>query len=214
MMALKKASIAAALLLCLAAAMLVLSPVMSVPAHCAEGGEGAAGGEHGGGGAHGGSGKAVDYAKRALNFGLLAAALVFLLRKPVGQFFGGRRKQIAQQLADLERARDAAQAQLKEYEKKLTAAAGERERILADFVAQGELEKKRILAEAEAGAGRIKDAARLTIEGELKAAKRQLREELADAAVELAQKKLEVGIKADDQSRLIDEYLTKVVEFK
>ena len=208
MMALKRASIAAALLLCLAAAMLVLSPVMSVPAHCSGGGEGAAGG------AHGGSGKAVDYAKRALNFGLLAAGIVFLLRKPVGQFFGGRRKQIAQQLADLERARDAAHAQLKEYEKKLTAAAAERERILAEFVAQGELEKKRILAEAEAGAGRIKDAARLTIEGELKSAKRQLREELADAAVELAQKKLEVGIKADDQSRLIDEYLTKVVEFK
>jgi F-type H+-transporting ATPase subunit b len=189
---LKRPAAALALLLCLV--------VLAVPVLAAEGG--------------GHPSKAPDYFKRALNFGLLAAVLVVLLRKPVGEFFSGRREQIATQLADLERARDEAKALLAGYERKLTQAAGERERILAEFVAEGETEKARILKEAEASSGRIKDAARLTIEAELKAAKRAIREELADAAVELAERKLRTGIVADDHNRLIDEYLTKVVELK
>lgn len=186
------------------------------PAH-GEAAHGEAAAEHGGGehgGGHGGGDLATDYIKRLLNFGLLMGVLIYFLRKPVGDFFRGRREQIAQQLADLERARDEAKAQLREYENKLAQAQAEREKILAEFIAQGEAEKQRILAEAQANANRIKDAAKLTIEAELKAAKRQLREELADAAVELAARKLTAGIKPDDHNRLIDEYLTKVVALK
>jgi F-type H+-transporting ATPase subunit b len=208
-----------ALLLCLVVPLYLTSPVLAAEQGGAEKGVSAAekgeGGEHGGGGeGEHGPGKAVDYAKRLLNFGLLAGALVYLLRKPVGSFFSGRREQIATQLADLERARDEAKLQLKAYEEQLTKAAAEREKILTEFIADGEREKARILAEAEASAGRIKDAARLTIEAEIKAAKRSIREELADAAVELAEKKLTAGIVASDHERLINDYLTKVVELK
>lgn len=206
-------------LLCLLVPLLILAPAAALNAEeaahgeAAGHGEAAAGGEHGGGGGGGGD-IAIDYVKRVLNFGILMGVLVYFLRKPVGDFFRGRRAQIAQQLADLERARDEAKAKLREFENKLAQAAGERDKIMAEFIAQAEVEKSRILAEAEANANRIKDAARLTIEADLKAAKRELREELAEAAVELAAKKLEAGIRVDDHNRLIDEYLTKVVALK
>jgi F-type H+-transporting ATPase subunit b len=201
-------------LLCLLVPLLILAPAAALNAEEAAHGEAAAGGEHGGGGQGGGGDIAIDYVKRVLNFGILMGVLVYFLRKPVGDFFRGRRAQIAQQLADLERARDEAKVQLREFENKLAQAAGERDKIMAEFIAQAEVEKSRILAEAEANANRIKDAARLTIEADLKAAKRELREELAEAAVELAAKKLEAGIRVDDHNRLIDEYLTKVVALK
>jgi F-type H+-transporting ATPase subunit b len=198
-------------LLCLLVPLLILAPAAALNAEEAAHGEAAGHGKAAGGG---GGDIAIDYVKRVLNFGILMGVLVYFLRKPVGDFFRGRRAQIAQQLADLERARDEAKVQLKEFENKLAQAAGEREKIMAEFIAQAEVEKSRILAEAEASANRIKDAARLTIEADLKAAKRELREELAEAAVELAAKKLEAGIRVDDHNRLIDEYLTKVVALK
>ncbi len=88
----------------LALALCLLAPAVLVTAALAE--------EHGEA-AHGG-GKGIDYAKRVLNFGLFAGGLVYLLRKPVSNFFGGRREQIARQLADLERARDDARTKLQE----------------------------------------------------------------------------------------------------
>ncbi len=215
---LKKPAAALALLLCLLLPVLLASPALSQeghsePAHGAAAEHGGAAAHEGGGG-HGGANLALDWVKRVLNFAVLMGVIVYFVRKPVGEFFSGRREQIATQLSDLERARDEAKAQLRDYEARLAQAGAEREKILAEFIAQGEAEKRRILAEAEASAGRIRDAARLTIEAEVKAAKRQIREELAEAAVELAAKQLRAEIKADDHGRLIDEYLTKVVELK
>jgi len=182
----------------------------------AEGHGEAATAEHGGGGGEHGGGmdKRWDYIKRVMNFGLLAALLVFLLRKPIADFFGGRRQQISQQLADLERARDEAKAQLKEYEAKLSQAAAERERILSDFVAQGEAEKAKIIEEGKRSAERLQEAARMTIEAELKAAKLRLREEMAESTVRMAEEMLRKTIKPADHERLVGEYLAKVVDLK
>ncbi|MFH0808972.1 MAG: ATP synthase F0 subunit B [Pseudomonadota bacterium] len=171
--------------------------------------------EHGAeGGGHDSGVLLNDFIKRTINVGLLAVGIFIVLRKPAAAFFSGRREQIAAQLADLERARDEAKAQLREYENKLAHAISECDRIMAEFAAQGEVEKQRILKEAEASASRLKDAARLTIEAEVKSAKRQIREELADAAIDLAEQKLRAGVSAQDQDRLIDDYLKKVVDLK
>ncbi len=148
---------------------------------------------------------------KVLNFLVLAGALFYIARKPVAQFFSSRVKGIQDQLADLERKQADAQKTLAQYEEKIADLSKESERIVQDYVRQGEEAKKRILAEAEAQAAKLEDSAKRNIEQEFKAAKAKLQHEIAEKALEQAELLVKSSISSDDQDRLVDEYLDKVV---
>ena len=148
---------------------------------------------------------------KVMNFAVLAVALFFLARKPVAEFFTSRVKGIRDELADLEQKKTAAEKSLAEYADKMANLDKESERIVADYVKQGEDAKQRILAEAEAQAAKLEDAARRNIEQEFKAAKLKLQQDIAEKALEKAEELVKASIKPADQNRLVDEYLDKVV---
>jgi F-type H+-transporting ATPase subunit b len=148
---------------------------------------------------------------KVLNFAVLAGALFYIARKPVAEFFTSRIKGIQEQLAELEQKKDAAQKSLAEYEAKLADLAGESERIVQDYIRQGEEGKKRILAEAEAQALKLEESAKRNIEQEFKSAKSRLQQEIAEKALGQAEALVRESISSDDQDRLVDEYLGKVV---
>lgn len=169
----------------------------------ASGGEGAA--EHGAG-----SEKIWDLIWRAMNFVVLAAALVFLLRKPMKSGLSQRTENIRQELAELEAKREEAQREFAQLEEKLRSAEGEREAILAEYRDLGEREKEKIIAGAKEMAERIGKQAEFTIEQETAQAKAELKREIAEMSANLAEDLLKANITPADQSRLVDEYLSKV----
>jgi len=148
---------------------------------------------------------------KVLNFLVLVGVLFYIARKPVAHFFSSRVKGIQEQLADLEQKKVAAQKSLADYEKKLSDLSKESERIVQDYVRQGEDAKKRILAEAEAQAIKLEESAKRNIEQEFKAAKSRLQQEIAEKALAQAEMLVKVSIASEDQDRLVDEYLDKVV---
>lgn len=148
---------------------------------------------------------------KVLNFIVLAGALFYIARKPVAEFFTSRVKGIQRELADLEQKKGAAQKSLAEYENKLADLAGESERIVQDYVRQGEEAKKRILVEAEAQAVKLEESAKRNIEQEFKTAKSGLQQEIAEKALEQAEILVRESISSEDQNRLVDDYLSKVV---
>lgn len=148
---------------------------------------------------------------KVLNFLVLAAVLFFIARKPVAQFFSSRIKDIQGQIADLESKKAAAQKALAEYEEKLADLSRESEKIVQDYVKQGEEAKKRILAEAEAQAVKLEESAKRNIEQEFKAAKSRLQQDIAEKALLQAELLVKSSISSEDQDRLVDEYLDKVV---
>ncbi|MBI5522863.1 MAG: ATP synthase F0 subunit B [Desulfarculus sp.] len=152
----------------------------------------------------------MDLVYRLMNFGVMAVVLVILLRKPLKSALGGRIEQIKSELAELEAKKAAAQAELNEVEKRLKDAQGEREAIVAEFKAQGEFEAAKIVESAQALAARIKAQAQFTIEQETAMAKADLRREVAELSAALAEDLLKQKITADDQTRLVEEYLAKV----
>jgi F-type H+-transporting ATPase subunit b len=169
------------------------------------------GGEHGG--EHGAAAKgwvATD-TYRVMNFTVLALALFFILRKPAGQALGGRIRGIKEQLEDLEAKKAAAEKTLAEYDTKLATLEKAAEELVADYVKQGEAAKARILVEAAASADKLKEQAKRNIEHEFKRAKEQLRDEVVEAALVKAESAIREKISDDDQNRLVDEYLEKVV---
>ena len=140
----------------------------------------------------------------------LAIALVFVLRKPLSQALGARITGIKDQLEDLEARKAEAEKQLAEYNEKLSRLEKESEKIVEDYIKQGQEAKARILKEAESAAEKLRNQARRNIEHEFKQAKFKLQVEIFETSLSKAEEILKGKISGDDQNRLVDEYLKKV----
>ncbi len=148
---------------------------------------------------------------RVMNFVVLAVALFVVLRKPVSQALNGRIKDIQDQLNDLESKKKDAEKKLAEYNEKIATLGQEAEEIVAQYIKQGEEAKERILKEAETAAEKLEDQAQRTIENEFKNAKNKLQTEILEKALKKAEELVKSKITSEDQDRLVDEYLDKVV---
>jgi F-type H+-transporting ATPase subunit b len=142
---------------------------------------------------------------------VLAIALVFILRKPLSQALGSRIKGIKEQLEDLETRKAEAEKKLAEYNDKLAQLEKEAENIIDDYIKQGNDAKTRILKEAESSAEKLKALARRNIEHEFEQAKLKLQEEIFEISLQQAEEIIKSKISAEDQDRIVDEYLKKVV---
>jgi F-type H+-transporting ATPase subunit b len=167
-----------------------------------------------GGGAHGEAGPkgwvATD-TYRVMNFAVLAIGLFLVLKKPVAQALGGRIQGIKEQLLDLEEKKAAAETKLAEYNAKMAELDKAAESLLAEYVKQGEDAKARILQEAEAAAEKLKEQASKNIEYEFLQAKEELKAQIVEKALVKAEAIIKERINSEDQERLVDEYLAKVV---
>jgi F-type H+-transporting ATPase subunit b len=146
-----------------------------------------------------------------MNFTVLAVALVFILRKPLSQALGSRIKSIKEQLDDLEQQKAEAEKQLAEYNEKLAQLEKEAEKIVDDYVRQGNEAKARILKEAEASAEKLQVQALRNIEHEFEQAKLELQKEIFEKSLVKAEEIIRGKFTGNDQDRMVDEYLKKVV---
>lgn len=163
------------------------------------------------GGEHGPKGWVATDTYKVMNFTVLFVVLFFLLRKPVAQALNGRIKGIRDQLDELEVKKKEAEKKLAEYNEKLSLLDKEAEKIVAEYIKQGNEAKARILKEAEAEAVKLEEQAKRNIENEFKQAKSKLQEEISEKALLKAEEILKSKITTEDQDRLVDEYLEKVV---
>ncbi len=146
-----------------------------------------------------------------MNFLVLAVGLFYLLRKPAASSLNARISGIKNQLDDLESKKKEAEKKLAAYDEKLSRLDEEAKNIADEYVRQGNEAKARIIKEAEAAAERIKEQARRNIEYEMERAKSKLRGEIAEKALLKAEEIIKSKITIEDQDRLVDEYLEKVV---
>jgi len=148
---------------------------------------------------------------RVMNFVVLVVALGFVLRKPLSQALNSRIKVIKAQLDDLEAQKAEAEKQLDEYNDKLAQLEKEAEKIVDDYVRQGNEAKARILKEAEASVEKLQVQARRNIEHEFGQAKLELQKEIFEKSLVKAEDIIRSKFTGEDQDRIVDEYLTKVV---
>lgn len=156
--------------------------------------------------------KLPDLLWRTVNFVIFAGILYKLAAKPIKMFFAGRKEVINTELQDLETEKIKILRALKEAKTQLAAVAAERDQIIQQYIAEGEAEKTKIIEKAEQTAQRLKDMAAMTIEGETKKAVAELKKEIIDTAVKLSEQIIKEKIVPEDQQRLVDDYLAKVVE--
>ena len=148
---------------------------------------------------------------RVMNFAVLAIGLFILLRKPLSQALSGRIEGIKNQLSDLEEKKKAAEKELVEFNEKLALLGQEEEKIVEEYIRQGNEAKARILEEAESAAVKLEEQAKRNIENEFKQAKERLQQDIMEKAIEKAEELIKSRITSADQDKMVDEYLEKVV---
>ncbi len=148
---------------------------------------------------------------RLMNFVVLAGVLVFILRKPVSQALSSRIKGIKEQLESLEVQKAEAEKRLAQYNEKLFQLESEAGKIVDDYIKQGNAAKAKILKEAERAAEKLQVQARRNIEHEFEQAKLKLQDEIFETSLAKAEEIIKSKISDEDQDKIVDEYLKKVV---
>lgn len=148
---------------------------------------------------------------RVMNFVVLAAGLVLILRKPVSDALSSRIEEIQNNLDELEAKRKDAEIELAGYAKKLTELDKESEKIIQEYIQQGNDSKAKILEEAQNAVKKIEEQARKNIANEFKRARNRIKGDILEKAIARAEELIKSRINEEDQERLVDEYLKKVV---
>ena len=165
-------------------------------------------------GGHGGisAEKLQDLLWRTVNFVVFAGILIYLVAKPAKKFFAQRTQDVATSLEEMAAKQAEFEAAVAAAEARLAAVAKERQGVIQQFIAEGEMEKAKILDKANQVAARIKEMAAFTIEQETKKAAQSLKEEVVGLATRMATDMIKEKATYADQQGLVEEYLKKVVE--
>jgi F-type H+-transporting ATPase subunit b len=140
---------------------------------------------------------------QTLNFLGFVALLVWLLRKPLVQFFESRRQNVAETLRKAHEDREKAEAIAKEIGERLARIESEIEAMRAHSREQAEAEEKEIAARAADEAERVAARSRSELDARVRTAKNELTAYAADLAVELARDLVARNVTADDEKRLV-----------
>lgn len=173
-------------------------------------------GSHEAPGSHGAPGGSLSAAKlkdlglRIMNFAVLLFLLVKFAAKPIGAGLAGRRNAIKEEIEELEAKKAAAEKSYREFEQKLATVEKDIDKVVERAIAQAQVEKAKILEKAEQAAADIKRQAEMAIQKEIMEARRTLRNEVAEQAAVMAEELIVKNLTADDQVKIVEDYLDKV----
>ncbi len=154
--------------------------------------------------------KLKDFGWRVMNFAALLVILIKFVKKPLADALKGRQQGIAAEFEDLETRRADAERNYKEYEARLAGIDDELKSMVEKAIAQGQVEKARIIEEANRAAEGIKRQAEMAVQNEIAEAKRRLKTEIAEQAAIMAEAIIKKNLQDTDQNKLVEDYLTKL----
>jgi len=154
--------------------------------------------------------KLKDLFWRVINFIALMIILVKFGAKPIANSLSGRQKRIKDELEDLEKRRNEAEKQYRQFEAKLATIEKDIDTIVEKAVAQAEIEKKKIIEKAEKAVDDLKRQSEMAIQNEIVEARRILKNDITDQATAMAEELIVKNLNPADQVKIIENYLNKV----
>jgi F-type H+-transporting ATPase subunit b len=151
-----------------------------------------------------------DWLPRLVNFAIIAAVVIYFMRKPVRDFFKNRSAEIAKAMRESQEARERAAAALAEMERKIKELEAETARMVADAKERGEKDRQAIVDEGKKVAADVQAQVKQGIDIEVQKAKAALAVEAAQLSVDLAEGKIKKTINNQDHERIVKEYISKV----
>jgi F-type H+-transporting ATPase subunit b len=154
--------------------------------------------------------KLKDLGWRIVNFIALMIILVKFGAKPIGSGLSARRTKIKDEIESLERKKVEAEKSYNDFQTKLLSVESEIDKVVDRAIAQAEVEKQKILDKAEQGAEEIMRSAEMAVQNEVTEARRILKNDAAEQAAVIAEQLIIKNLTADDQVKIIENYLDKV----
>lgn len=154
----------------------------------------------------------LDIAFALLSFAILLVLLKKFAWGPLMNKMEERENYIANELDVAEKNRVNAEKASKEANEKLMQTRQEAQTIIEDAKKAGAKQEQAILEAAEAAANKIKQSAQEEIKQEKERAIQALQEQVASLSVQIATKVIEKEINAEDQERLISDYMKQIGE--
>lgn len=145
-----------------------------------------------------------------INFAIFVGLLFFFLRKPVKEFWASREGQIRFEIEASERLSREAKAQNDELKKTISGLETEAKNLTLSLEREGEMEKKQIMDEGQRRSERLKQDSVRIMDQESRKAREVLKEQVANLALETAEKLIQENIQAQDQQRLSEQYIAAV----
>jgi len=144
------------------------------------------------------------------NFLIYAFILVKFALPLVRDFLKTRREEIVATITQATAKKQAAEALVSDYKTKVAGLDKEIQAMQAALRDEGEREKARLVAEAEALSAKIKQDALFLADQEVKIARQQLRQEMANEAEATARELVQRNLSAADQDRLAHEFIQNI----
>lgn len=161
----------------------------------------------GGGGHHDGNpGPNAGFFQHVLNFSILVGLLFFFLRKPVIAFFQSRSELLNQEINANRILFDQIKAENDQLKQKIASLEAETAELIGSFQKSGELEKKKIIEEAQAYADQIKGDAKKIADTEIARAYSELKDMVVDLSIERAQNLIQQKVDDSKQAELVGAY--------
>jgi F-type H+-transporting ATPase subunit b len=134
-----------------------------------------------------------------------------LLADTIRKYFVGRKEELAQMIEEADKAKSDADTRYADIQQKLKNVEKDIQDIKNAIMGELEGEKARIIEEGKVSAERIIQQAKWTAEQEVVKVKKELKEHVVEMAGEMASGMITNSMTPDDQKRILEEYLTKVV---
>jgi F-type H+-transporting ATPase subunit b len=165
------------------------------------------GGEHGGGGLI-----SLDKSLiiQLLNFLILLAILHRLLYKPLLAKMEERSAAIKTSLEAAEAARATAAKQQEENAERLRAAYAEAQSIRAAALKEAADEQRKLVETARREAQQLVESAKAQTEADIRRAREELRREVSDLAVSVAEKLVRKSLRDEEHRRLVDDAIARI----
>ena len=144
------------------------------------------------------------------NLATFLALLWYFLKKPVAEFFGGRRVEVAKALAKAEEDRRRAESLAAELSARLASIETELAKLRDGARKDAEAEHAALLVQTEEDAARLVARTSADVENRVRAARAELTAYAGDLAVDLAKELLRKNVTPEDEARLVKDGLARL----
>ena len=134
------------------------------------------------------------------------------LFKPIMKIIADRQKEIDDMYSEAGTAKAEAQAMEAEYKEKLSNAMETGERIVKEATVRGQAKEEQIIRQANEEASALLRKAEADIAMEKKKAINDAKDEISGMAIAIAEKVVGRELNADDQGKLIDDFINELGE--
>lgn len=152
-----------------------------------------------------------DLVMKWVNFFILAFVLIYFGKRPFMNFLNGRKDAIAREIKMIEDEKQKMVEKVQQTAKELEESEIRFQELKQKIISKGEKEKAAIIEEARTQAKIMFETAKQKLEGRIMLAKQQYKEELIDAAINLAMESLPAILTADDNKKMVNRYIKDVM---